>query len=188
MGDILEWLKGKDLRSDGSANQAAEAVLQQPVLLEDLIDGLNSEEVVVRGRACDALEKMTRERPDLTIAFLPLLLDTLRKDRLMMVRMHLAMALGHLALYPESVPRTLPALLELLEDSAVFTRSWAIVSLCIIARLYPRHRGEIIQHIEAYKDDTSIAIRSKVRNAMEVLTDENTPFPNGWVKSHHLKL
>jgi len=186
MNTILDWLSGGDLRSDGAADQAAEAVLQHPALIGDLVAGLDNSDAVIRGRTADALEKITRSRPDLTIWHLPLLLSLLKKDTVPMVRMHLAMMLGHFAEYPEYVDTIIPALLQALDETRVFTKSWAIVSLCIYARKYPRYRGEIIRKIAELSSDPSKAIQTKVRYAMEILSDDEIPFPKGWVKSERV--
>ena len=70
MNTILEWLEGGDLRSDGAANQAAEVVLKNDVLINDLIEGLRHPDDIVRGRTMDALEKVARKRPDLLRPFM----------------------------------------------------------------------------------------------------------------------
>ncbi len=186
MNTILDWLSGGDLRSDGAADQAAEAVLQHPALIGDLVAGLDNPDAVIRERTADVLEKITRLRPDLTIGQLPLLLSLLKKDTVPMVRMHLAMMLGHFAGYTEYAGTIISALLKVLYDERVFTKSWAIVSLCIYARKYPRYRGEIAKKITELSTDTSKAIQTKVRYAMEILSDDETPFPKGWVKSERV--
>lgn len=187
MNDLLQWLKGGDLRSDGASNQAAQAVLDHPELFEDLVEGLQCADDVVRGRTADALEKVSRERPDLTVEQFDLIIATLEKDRVMMVQMHLAMILGHLANHSETIPRSVAVLLNLLDDASPFVKSWAIVSLCIIARLYPTYREEITQHVAGLSNDASKAIRAKVRYAVEVLSNDTELFPKGWVKSSQLK-
>ena len=183
MNTILDRLSGGDLRSDGAADQAAEAVLQHPALIGDLVTGLDSPEAVIRGRTADALEKIARSRPDLTIGHLPLLLSLLKEDTVPMVRMHLAMMLGHFTEYSEYVDTIIPALLQALDETRVFTKSWAIVSLCIYARNYPRYWEEIAKKIAELSTNPSKAIQTKVRYAMEVLSDDEIQFPKGWVRS-----
>ena len=183
MNTILDWLSGEDLRSDGAADQAAETVLQYPAMIGDLIAGLDSPDAVIRGRTADALEKIARSLPSLIINHLPMLLSLLKKDTVPMVRMHLAMMLGHFAEYTEYADTIISALLKVLYDERVFTKSWAIVSLCIYARKYPCYRGDIAKKIAEMSTDTSKAIQTKVRYAMEILSDDETPFPKGWVKS-----
>ena len=183
MNTILDWLSGGDLRSDGDADQAAEAVLKHPALIDDLVAGLESSDEINRGRTADALEKIARSRPDLTIGHLPLLLSLLKKDTVPMVRMHLAMMLGHFAEYSEYVDTIIPALLQALDETRVFTKNWAIVSLCIYTRKYPRYWEEIVKKIAELSTDPSKAIQTKVHYAMEVLSDDKILFPKGWVKS-----
>lgn len=59
--DLLDGLKGGTLRSDGTADQVADAVLIELVLFKDLLEGLKSEDDVVRGRTADAMEKVARK-------------------------------------------------------------------------------------------------------------------------------
>lgn len=186
MSQLLGWLSGGDLRSDGMANEAAEFVLQNPDLLDELFAGLRESDDVIRGRTADALEKVARARPDLLVDRLGELIAVVESDKLPMVRWHVAMILGHLACYEEVVDQVTPTLLGLLEDGSVFVRSWAIVSLCIIGRKYPGCNEQIVNQVGPLQADPSVAIRSKARKAVKLLTDETVSFPEGWIKSRHL--
>lgn len=70
MSSIVEWLSTGDLRSDGAANEVADLVLQNPDLIEDLMDALRVRDDIVRGHAADALEKVARHLPELLIVHL----------------------------------------------------------------------------------------------------------------------
>lgn len=187
MNQILAWLAGGDLRSDGLANEAAQAVLQNPHLFDDLYQGLSAPDDVIRGRAADALEKVAREKPDLLVEHLPQLVQLSQSDPVPMVKMHLAMIFGHLSIYPQHVSELRTALFELLEDESVFAKSWAIASLCILGRKFPVESQAITRSIAPLKADPSVAVRSKVRNALTILSLPTAPFPKGWIKSEHLK-
>ena len=180
---LAGWLSSGDLRSDGLANEAAQFILQNPDFLGDLLAGLNDPDEAIRGHAADALEKVARARPDLVINHLMELVLIAESDGVAMVRWHIAMILGHLAGFEGVVDQTAPVLLRLLDDPSVFVKSWAIVSLCIFARKTPEWRQEILNGIASLQSDSSIAIRSKVRKAVNLLLDEAAPFPKGWVKS-----
>jgi hypothetical protein len=186
MNQILQWLQGGDLRSDGMSSEAAAFVLQNPAVLNDLIEGLNSPDDVIRGRTADALEKIARTRPDLLRPHILHLARIARDDSVAMVRWHLAMFLGHMAVYDEEIGEITNTLLSMLHDKSVFVRSWVIVSLCIVARVDESHRDTILECISPLKNDSSVAIRSKVRNALQVLTNDGQPFPKGWIKSDRL--
>jgi HEAT repeat protein len=187
MNQILEWLTGGDLRSDGLSNEAAAFVLENPDLLDELLAGLAQEDEVVRGRTADALEKVARRRPDLLANHIPRLIQVLDEEHVPMVKMHIAMILGHLADRESHIPAIISALLQLLEDESVFAVSWTIAGLCLIGRLYPGERGAILNHIARLDAHPSVAVRTRVRNGLMLLADENAPFPKGWIKSAHLQ-
>jgi len=187
MNQILEWLLGGDLRSDGLSSEVADFVLANPELVEDLVEGLDESQDLVRGRTADALEKVGRVNPQIVAAFLPRLLSAAQNDPIAMVKMHIAMLLGHLAMLAEHSESITETLLDMLDDGSVFAISWAIASLCIMGRMYPGQRERIITAIAKLQRDPSIAIRTRVRKALNVLTDEYSQFPKGWVKSQHLQ-
>lgn len=186
MNQLLEWLKVGDLTSDGAANEVVRFVRADLRLLDDLIEGLTVVEEVVRGHTADALEKLARSYPEHLLHYLPLLIRTAKEDPIPMVRWHMAMILGHLSMFSEYVEEMVAVLTELLHDKSTFTISWAIVSLCILARQYPQILDRIVNAIAPLKNSSSIAIRSKVRKALAILIDEHALFPKGWVKSSHL--
>ena len=187
MNQILKWLSSGDLRGDGIADQVVEMVLQDPQLLNDLIEGLQHEDDVIRGHSADALEKLARQIPVDVLPYMPLLLDAARHDSLSMVQMHLAMLLGHMAYDPAYTEQIVDALYTLLGSGSAFARSWAVSSLCIVARLYPQHLAPVTKRIAGLQNDESIAIRTRVRYALDLLTNPSAPFPKGWVKSETIR-
>jgi HEAT repeat protein len=182
MSQLLEWLAGGDLRGDGLSNEVADLVLEQPDLIGELIVGLDHQDSTVRGHTADSLEKIARERPELLEAHISRILESLEGDPVPMVKMHLAMILGHLADDENRSAEFIAALLPLLREESVFAASWAIVSLCILGRLYPVYNEQILRQIAALQNHPSAAIRSKVRYALPLLMDERSPFPKGWIK------
>jgi hypothetical protein len=187
MSSILEWLSGGDLRSDGMADEVVDVVLKNPPLFDEVLAGLWESDDVIRARTADALEKIARVKPEYLKDHLAQLIQLAREDPVAMVRMHLAMIFGHLAIYDELLDDLTSVLLYMLEDKSVFTKSWVIVSLCIIARRDPENLERILSQIVTYQNSSSIAIRTKVKYAVEILTDEKRPFPKGWIKSEHVR-
>lgn len=187
MNQLLEWLTGGDLRSDGQASEVADLVLQNPLLFDDLYEGLFVEDDVVRGRTAHALERISRSKPERLAAHMEQLIEVAKVDPVPMVRFHLAMLFGNLLIYEDQFETIKSVLLEMLRDKSVFTRSWVISSLCILGRKYPGEREAILRALSPYLRDTSIAIRSRVEKALVLLTDERQPFPPGWIKSEHLQ-
>lgn len=186
MNQLLEWLTGGDLRSDGQASEVADLVLENHQLFDDLYAGLLVETDVVRGRTAHALERISRIQPELLVGHVNELVEVAKKDPLPMVRFHLAMLFGNLLIYQDQVEVIKSTLLEMMGDESVFTRSWVISSLCILGRKYPDEREAILQALAPGLRDDSIAIRSRTQKALRLLSDERQPFPQGWIKSEYL--
>ena len=54
MNELIEMLRGGDLRSDGQANEVAEMVLEHPGLFDELFAGLWESDAVIRARPAAA--------------------------------------------------------------------------------------------------------------------------------------
>ncbi len=185
MTNVLDWLRVGDLRSDGMSNEVAAFILEHNEMFDDLLAGIDDQDPVVRARTADVLEKIGRQRPDLIHPALPALTAAARRKEAA-VKMHLAMLFGHLTIDEELRADLYALLRHMLEEPGVFTRSWAIASLCILARQEPAYQPEILNRIGRLATDPSIAIRTRARKAISLLIDSSAPFPPGWVKSHHL--
>ncbi len=169
------------------APEVADLVIGEPELYPDLYEGLHVQDDVMRGRTADALERISRNRPDLLLNHFDELIQMAEKDPLPMVRWHLAMIFGNLAVYEEKVNDIVFALAKLVMDERVFVKSWAISSLAIVGRLYPERRQRILELVEPRNRDQSVAIRSRAQKAMRLLVNDEESFPGGWVKSDNLK-
>jgi HEAT repeat protein len=183
MNDLLLLLSGGDLRSDGQASDVADFVIDNPSRLSDLLEGLQETNNVVRGRTAHAIERISRTHPEWLIDYLPNFIAMTYQDQVPFVKWHLAMTLGNLTVLDKEIEAIIAALLDLLNDPAVFVKSWAITCLVIIGKRYPDYRQEIIERINSYRNDTSIAVRSKVTKAIHFLLNEDAPLPVGWIKS-----
>jgi HEAT repeat protein len=169
------------------ANEAAAFVLSNPEVYPELYEGLSVEDDVIRSRASDALEKVARVKPELLKDKLPELIDIAKTESVPAVKLHLAMIFGHLAVYEAEKEELISILVHLLRDTSVFAKGWAITSLCILGRRYPEESQRILNEISSLQNDNSIAVRSKVRKAIVLLSDEDAPFVDGWIKSEHLQ-
>lgn len=179
---IHEWLSEGDLRSDGLSREVAALAVRNPLMMDDLLDALRTGSDVVRGHAADAVERVSRERPELVRPTLGKLLLQAKQDPVPMVRWHLAMILGNMAESGENVEPLARALLALLDDPSPFVKSWAVSGLCLIGRDSPSRRGRFLAAISRLRNDRSIAVRHRASRAIRLLTDESEPIPPSWVK------
>lgn len=183
MSSIIDWLTAGDLRTDGAANEVAALVAAHSDLLPDLIGALRSPVDAIRGRAADALEKVARTQAEQVLPYLAELLDLARRDGVPMVRWHMAIILGHLQPPPAQDELIRAALLHLLHDPSAITRSWAVVSACILAHRRPEWTEEIIAALQPLQADESKAVRTRVRRALPCLLEPDAELPAGWRKS-----
>jgi HEAT repeat protein len=187
MTQMEDWLAGGDLRSDGASNEVADLVRSQLDLLPELLGALESTDPVVRGRAADALEKVARHKPDAIVPHVDRLISFSLKDSVPMVRWHVAMLLGHLAVDARLRPRIQDALLPLLDDESVFVASWAVTSLCLVAYLDPGMTNDTVQAIGRVQGSASAALRTRARKALAALTDPGADLPADWIKSERVR-
>jgi len=186
MNSFTRTLSEGSLSSDGFANEVARIVIEQPALLPDLIEALLSPNPSVRGHAADALEKVSRTCPHEVVAFLPRIISSAINDNLAMVRWHLAMVLGHLSIVAQDLSEPQQTLLVLLGDDSPFVRSWAITSLCIIAKHSPSQLNSIAKRIAPLTSDSSTAVSKRAQTALRVLSDSDAPLPKTWIKSSYV--
>jgi HEAT repeat protein len=186
MATLTQWLSEGDLTTDGRANEVAELVASHPELFPDLAEALTHPDPAVRGHAADALEKVVRSRPEWALEYLPELRRAAVADPVAMVRWHLAMALGHLAGFSETLDPSARTLEHLLGDPSATVRSWALTSLCIIARHGPGRSARITRLISGLTEDSSASVRKRAQRAVEALTDPDRPLPKGWAKGKGL--
>ena len=187
MNDILRMLSGSDLRSDGLANEVVTLVEENPFLIKELLEGLIQADDVIRGRTADALEKITRDRPELVQTQFSLLVNTAAKDPISMVRWHTAMILTNLLSMETNVDEIERTLVRLLDDESAIVRSWSISGLCIFGRKFPQRRDQIISRITRLEQDPSIAVRHRTTQAVKFLINERLAISPGWVKSRRIR-
>jgi hypothetical protein len=182
MNELLQRLQGGDLRSDGWANEVADDVLARPNRFDELFAGLWESDTVVRARTAHALERVSRDQPQLIAAQLPQLVAVAGKDSVPMVKWHLAMILANLVFLHEQTELIRASLLELLEDESVYVRCWSIAGLTILGKVYPDRCAEVLACLEPLCEDPSKAVSNRASKAVAALRHESAPIPRGWLK------
>jgi hypothetical protein len=182
MYNLLDKLKGGTLISDGLADEVAEEVLANPTLFDQLLAGMQVQDVVIRARSAHALEIISRIHADWFNVHFPFLTALAEDDPLPMVRWHLVMLLTNLAT-DHNHDRIIDILLNRLEDESAFVLSWAISGLCILGRRYSERATEIMKSIRPLRNVQGTAIRTRASKAMEILENPYLPIPKGWIKT-----
>ncbi len=112
MSEIVKKLQGGDLRSIGQANEVVADILADPSLFIPVFEAMSSPDPVIRMRAADAVEKVTRTNPAWLDPFKKRIIEELSQIGQQEVRWHLAQMFPRLEL-DEAEAETVIQLLRL---------------------------------------------------------------------------
>jgi hypothetical protein len=126
-------LSGGDRRSIGRSDEVAALVLEQPVLFAELIRGLRATDPLVRMRAADAAEKVSRKQPKLLRPFKRELMHLLEETSEQELRWHLAQMVPRLPLTTKERMRATGAFRHYLADRSSIVKTCAMQALADIA-------------------------------------------------------
>jgi len=132
MKSIIEKLKGGDFRSIGNSNEVVEEVLNNPVLFDAVFKAMLNEDRLVRMRAADAVEKITRDHPEYLQPYKTDLIKHVAAVKQQEVRWHTAQMIHRLILTKEE-KRTSAEILGNYTKAARPQSTWLCLSISICA-------------------------------------------------------
>lgn len=130
---LLAQLGGGDRSGIGRANEVAARVSKNPRLFATLIAGLWAEDPLVRMRAADAAEKVTRTKPELLERYKKELLGLMAEIKQQEVRWHLAAMIPRLALTTKERKIAVESLYAYLGDRSSIVKTFALQGLADLA-------------------------------------------------------
>jgi vesicle coat complex subunit len=163
---FASMLAGGDRRSIGRANLAVSMILSQPHRFPELFACLRDSDALVRMRAADALEKMSRQRPDMFEDYKTELLDLLAEAKQQELRWHLALIVPRLPLKNSEQKRAVACLHQYLNDSSSIVKTCALQGLSDLARVDPRLRRSVRKLLEACARTGTAAMRARARKLL----------------------
>jgi hypothetical protein len=164
--NILSLLEGKDRRSIGAADRVAAIVSKDPKQFTALIAGMWSADSVVRMRAADAAEKVTRKRPSLLQAHKRELLGLLVEAREKELRWHLAAMIPRLNLNVAERGRVVEALIAYLEDRSSIVKTFALQGLADLAAKEPSLTAAVVEKLREATRDGTAAMKARARKLL----------------------
>ena len=132
--NILALLEGGDRRSIGRSDEVAAIVSGDPTLFPQLIAGFWSEDAVVRMRAGDAAEKVTRKSPDLLRPYEKELISLMSETQEPELRWHLAIMVPRLPLNAKGRQLAASLLTGYLNDRSSLVKTFALQGLANLAQ------------------------------------------------------
>jgi hypothetical protein len=136
-------------------------VLADPTRFAELIDAMIADDPVLRLRAADAAEKVTRRRPELLAAHKPRLLDDVARVPQQEVRWHVAQMLPRLTLTAAERASAVELLLGYLNDNSRIVRTFTMQALADLADQDPRLRDRVVALLEHLTETGSPAMRTR---------------------------
>lgn len=164
--NILDLLAGGDRRSLGRANQIATTVSRHPELFSQLIAGLWSTDPVVRMRAADATEKVTRPRPDLLQPYKRELLGLMSECQQQELRWHLAVIIPRLTMSGKERQAAISALTGYLEDRSSIVKTFALQGLADLVQDDPSIRAQVRETLRAATRTGTPAMKARSRKLL----------------------
>ena len=163
---LLALLTGGDRRSIGRADQVVAAVLQSPGLFPQLMAGLWSDNSLVRMRAADAVEKISRGKPALLRRYKKELLGLMHEAEEKEVRWHLALLASRLKLNAKERAIAIAALKNYLEDPSSILRTFALQALADLAADDEVLRVEIVERLQQAARAGTAAMKARSRRLL----------------------
>src|SRR5271155_814744 len=142
--NILALLKGGDRRTIGRADQVATIVSKDSGQFPQLISGLWSSDQLVRMRAADAAEKVTRKRPEFLLPYKKELLGLMIETGEQELRWHLAVMVPRLLLNARERQDAISALQSYLKDRSSIVKTFALQGLADLAQDEASIRSAVI--------------------------------------------
>lgn len=169
MSTIIQRLRGGDRRSIGQANAIVRRVLAEPALLSQIIEGLRSDDPIVRMRCADVAEKLSAQEPDWLAPYKRSLLALAKKTTQQEVRWHLAQMLPRLDLTRTQRKSVVRMFTAYLRDESRIVQTFALQGLYDLSAPDPALRKEVRAIIGAHVESGSAAVRTRARRLIAEL-------------------
>ena len=164
--NILSRLQGGDRRTIGRSDEVAAMVSKNPRLFPELIAGLWSEDPLVRMRAADAAEKVTRKNRELLQPYKKELLGLMADAKEQELRWHLAVMVPRLLLNATERQRAASLLNTYLEDRSSIVKTFALQGLADLAQDDPGIRPTVIELLRESTRNGTPAMKARSRKLL----------------------
>ena len=164
--EILSKLRGGDRRSIGKVGEVVGAVQKKPDLFKNLVAGLFEADPVVRMRAADAMEKISRENPELLQPFKVGLIGLAQQTQQQELRWHIAQMIPRIKLTSAETAKVTEIFFDYLKDKSKIVATFAMQALSDLAVRKTRVPARVIGAIEDLTRSGSPAIKSRAKKLL----------------------
>jgi hypothetical protein len=191
MHPILRKLQGGDRRSIGRANEVVSDVIANASLFDAVFSGMRSEDVVLRARAADAVEKITLRHPEYLRRYKAQLIGPLARVEQKEVRWHVAQMLPRVRWNAGERKRVLRVLTGYLSDRSSIVKTFAMQALADLAAQAPGLMPQVLKHLQELTVTGTPAMKARGRMLLAKLAGparkrtlrRTLPRQNTWARS-----
>lgn len=167
--DILTMLKGGDRRSIGRADELVALVLEEPALFHQVVRGMTADDLLVRMRAADIVEKVTIEHTEYLKPYKEYLLYKVAVIDQQEVRWHMAQIFPRLDLTADERKFAIDILLGYLDDNSSIVKVFSMEALAVFAERDDSNRPWITELLVELTMSGTPAMRSRGKQLLERL-------------------
>jgi hypothetical protein len=167
--NILTLLSGGDRRTIGRSNQVVAMVSNDPKLFPGLIAGLWSADQVVRMRAADATEKVTRRHRELLRPYKKELLGLMVEAEQQALRWHLAAIVPRLMLNTRERQAAMLSLTSYLTDRSSIVKTFVLQGLADLTPGDLSIRSRVIEILREATRTGTAAMKARSRKLLRHL-------------------
>lgn len=150
----------------GHSEEVAAMVSKDPRLFSELMAGLWSTDPLIRMRAADAAEKVTRNRPELLQPYKGELLGLMVETQQQELRWHLAAMVPRLELNSKQRNLATSLLIGYLEDRSSIVKTFALQGLAELAQDDPSLRPGVIEILRGATRSGTAAMKARSRKLL----------------------
>ena len=162
MSEILQKLRGGDLRSIGRAEEVVQDILRSPSLFGEVFDGMLNDDPLIRMRSADALEKVSSKHPEYLKPYKTRLISEVSKIKQQEVRWHVAQMFSRLEINDRERDRIIKILLSYIDTSeSKIVKTFSMQTLADLARRDEAIRPQIIKILKNLTGTGSPAMKSR---------------------------
>lgn len=172
MNRIEKLLDVGDLRTTGKSEEVVKEVASNPKLLGDLVNAMRVGNPVVRMRASDAVEKITRDNPEWLMPYKRQILSKIAYINQKEVRWHTAQILPRLNLTKEERARVYELMQSYLKDDSSIVKTFAMQALADIAFQDCSYVNKVRNQLKSLMKEASPAMRSRGKKLLVALDGE----------------
>lgn len=171
MNSIIDMLAEGDLRTVGMVSEITKFVAEKPELFSEVIQAMVHADPGIRMRASDAVEKITRTKPEYLQPHKEFLLNDVMEQKQQEVRWHVAQILPRLDLTPQEVSLAADKLFSFLDDSSKIVQTNSLQALVDLAWEDDLLFGKVKAVVERLAEAGSPAVSNRAEKLFDELDD-----------------